>query len=89
LDRFSFLHCAYLGLINYRALAYWTMGGAPVETFARRLRADARTRAHVAEAMEVTLEGFDGRVGDALRAARPLGSFPDLDAIGLLEGAEL
>src|SRR4051794_36708542 len=44
--------------------------------FARRLHNDARLRSQVAEAVGVTLDAFDAKAPEALKAALPAGGIP-------------
>jgi hypothetical protein len=61
--------------------AWWSANIRAAERYARRLRDDASLRAKAANAVGTTLETFDERAPEILRAAPAIGAFPDSDRV--------
>jgi hypothetical protein len=74
------------GLRQHTAVARWTMWGEQyADAFARELHDDDTLRTDVAEAVGVSLEEFDTKAPDALKAAHHQGDWPERGAITILE----
>jgi hypothetical protein len=71
--QFDMINCIWLGINGHRALAFYDLGSGAASEFARRLHHDAGYRARLASALDMTLEDFDAKAPEALRASRSFG----------------
>ena len=85
LIQFDFLLSIALSFADRRAVGHWSMNSRIAEDLARRLHAEPRLRAAVAQAMDLSLEEFDQKVQEGLDDIYLLGQFPDRDAIAILK----
>lgn len=67
--QFDVLLCIRYALMDHRAAAFFELGGDAPTTLALRLHRDARLRDQLAAALGLSLEQFDEKAPDALRAA--------------------
>ncbi|HEY4896360.1 MAG TPA: hypothetical protein VII01_09755, partial [Solirubrobacteraceae bacterium] len=65
--QFDLLICLHLGLIEHRALAYFSLATGATEELALRVHSDVRLRERIAGALGVTLEELDAKGAAALR----------------------
>ncbi len=71
LTEFDFVLSIALGIREDRVVAKWSMSGRYADAFARRLYADTRLRARVAEAIGEEISGFDQKASAlSLRGGR-------------------
>jgi hypothetical protein len=82
---FDFILNASNALSDDPALAHWTLYPRHAADVAYRLHTDSKLRTRLAEAFGLTLAEFDERAPAALHSAHFLGSFPNRDAIRILE----
>jgi hypothetical protein len=65
--QFDLLICLHLGLIEHRALAYFSLANGAAEELALRLHSDVRLRERVAGVLGVSLEELDSKGAATLR----------------------